>query len=464
MKIAISAMTHIGGSGKSENQDTFFHEQAPDGSAYLGVFDGHGDYGKAVAEAVRESFVAAGPNYNPVEAYVAADEAAKKAILTACPASRNPQVHENGTLYSTHFSGRPVILRGGTTASVVNIRDNKVTVSHVGDSEVMVIHIPTGEFSVLTKDHSTTSKEEFVRCQSAPVVAPITMANISYPWHPEVRPVFVKDAEGNYVMNPKGGFNTCNVRKDFSAYLRGTSPFGAFGDGESLNMLRAIGDFSLKRHGLISTPDVIEHDLKPGRTIVLTASDGLYDNFTYEGLRDLVVRIAVSGVPVTDLTDAVFSEGLKEGFKNFSRANQDNTTLVLAVVDIDEPLPATAAAEPEPAPAGLGAVPSGTTVATSVVETFTAALEAGGPRAADDDSEDTDGSPTTGGGTSAAAPAAAQPQAPGPEEEYDDREEYYEDDPYAGSTDDYGDYEDDGGWEQHGYYTNEINHGADMER
>lgn len=458
MKISIGAMTHIGGSSKSENQDTFFHQQAEDGSAYLGVFDGHGDYGKAVAEAVRESFVAAGPNYNPAEAYTVADAVAKQAILDACPPKRSPQVHENGTLFFTDASGRPAILRGGTTASVVNIRDNKVTVSHVGDSEVMVIHIPTGEFSVLTKDHSTTSLEEFVRCQSAPVVAPITMANISYPWHPEVRPVFVKDASGNFVINPKGGFNTCNVRKDWSAYLRGTSPFGVFGDGESLNMLRAIGDFSLKRHGLSSTPDVVEHALKPGRSIVLTASDGLYDNFTYEDLRDLVVRVAVSGAPVTDITDAVFSEGLKEGFKNFSRANQDNTTLVLAVVDIDEPAPP-AAREP----AGLEAVPSGTTVATSVVETFTAALEAGGPRAADDDSVESE---TTGGASAAAAPPPQEQPAPGPEEDYDDREEFYEDDPYAGAdaAEEYDDYEDDGGWEQHDYYRNEINHGADMER
>jgi serine/threonine protein phosphatase PrpC len=337
MNIRIGGMTHIGGSGKDENQDTFFHEQAPDGSVFLGVFDGHGDYGKFVAEAVREAFVAAGPNYSASETFAAADDAAKDAILKAA-ARRGPEIHPtNGTLFFVDTVGRQQILRGGTTATLVNIRDNKVVVNHVGDSEVMVVHLPTGDFSVLTKDHGVTCVKEFVRCQSAAIPPRVTMASQFWQHPSQERPTFIKDAEGNYIFNPAGGHYYSSVRKDWAAYLRSTSPFGAFGDGESLNMYRAIGDFSLKRHGLTSEPDRVEHTLLPGRNIVLTASDGLFDNYTYEGLRDLVVKMA-GGDSVTDITDAIFSDTLATGYKNFGRGGQDNTTLVLAMVDVEEPV------------------------------------------------------------------------------------------------------------------------------
>ena len=40
---------------------------------------------------------------------------------------------------------------------------------------------------------------------------------------------------------------------------------------------------------VVATPDTIDFTLRPGKNIVLTACDGLFDNYTYDGLRDMVL-------------------------------------------------------------------------------------------------------------------------------------------------------------------------------
>jgi serine/threonine protein phosphatase PrpC len=328
MKSSIFGCTHIG--GKDVNQDTFFHATRPNGSIYAGVFDGHCKYGKEVADAVCAHFKAA---ETLESAFAGAEEAAKKQLL--CEAEKAGVVAEEKAdktiFYRAHY-GLEQILQGGTTATAVETVETsggvKLRVGHVGDSEVMVIHADTGKFTVLTNDHSSTSIAEYERVLREAADPPrVDFAFMTYP-----RPVFVRDsASAPWKINPIGGPRVCNIRRDWSAYLHGKQ--------ESLNMMRAVGDFSLKKHGVSAQADFLEHTLPPGRNIILVASDGLYDNYTYEGLRDMVLQevTAASGKNATkDACRAVLDRGVQEGFKNFGKKSQDNTTVVLAVVEVME--------------------------------------------------------------------------------------------------------------------------------
>jgi serine/threonine protein phosphatase PrpC len=319
MKVSLSGCTHIG--GKDENQDTFFHKIQTDGSAYLGVFDGHGEFGTEVAEAVRDHFKVSTLD----SGFEMAEEVSKQAILAgALKKGLAVREHADKMLYHGDWMGLPKPVRGGTTAAVVQIKDGLLRVGHVGDSEVMVIH-ESGKFTILTNDHSCTSIPEWERIQKEATVIPKVNFAFMGAWE---RPVFVRHG-ASWKINPQGGVRVCNLRKDWSAYL--------VGHEESLNMARSIGDFSLKKHGVCAQPDFLEHRLEPGRNIVLTASDGLYDNFTYEDLRDLVLKGVVDSSDTKIVTRRLLDRVMDIGFKNFGKKGQDNTTLVLAVVEVLEP-------------------------------------------------------------------------------------------------------------------------------
>lgn len=343
-KIKVEGCTHIG--GKPRNEDVFFFENFG-ADAYLGVLDGHGEYGLEVAQEVRDFFAAQDPNADLAALFPAAEAAARETIRThALKHGRTPIEEPSGTMTFKNWAGQRQVLRGGTTATLVHIHGDKLRATYTGDSEMMVIHLPSREFTVPMKDHSSTSVEEYTRIlATCPKPPRFEMAAISY-YTPEIRPVFTMAPSDpgqppQWVINPLGGFNKCNIRGDWSAYVRG--------DDEALNMTRSIGDFSLKQHGVFCTPDVADVTLRPGRSVVVTASDGLWDNFTYEAIRDIVVAAVEETDGDARLSAAsVLKKGIETGFANFGARGQDNTTVVLAVVDVVQEPPSPASEPTDP--------------------------------------------------------------------------------------------------------------------
>jgi serine/threonine protein phosphatase PrpC len=325
--IVAAGCTHIG--GKPRNEDAYFISDA-----YMGVFDGHGEYGKEIADAVTSYFSSLPPASATVtrakESFAAAEDLARETIKKnpkGCYFA--PREAYDGSILDPYTG---TLLRGGTTGTVAHIEDGKVRVAHVGDSEVMVVH-ESGDFSILTKDHSTTCVAEYERIVAEAKMLP----RVEFAFMSVHRPVFVRSGTPTgWMINPLGGVRTCNMRKEWSAYLRGKMPNG-YSEGEGLNMMRSIGDFSLKKHGVCAVPDLVEHTLRPGRSYVLLGSDGLFDNFKYEDLRGLVLKgVGEAEGGVKKAADAILAEGIKVGFKNFGLKGQDNTTLILAIVDVLE--------------------------------------------------------------------------------------------------------------------------------
>jgi serine/threonine protein phosphatase PrpC len=321
--ITAAGVCHTG--GKSTNEDAFFVKSGPGGaSAHMGVFDGHGaDVGRRAAEIARD-VVGASDGSRPGALFAEAERQLKQHILTTKPGA---QEWPDGSLSLRTWTGAPAPAQGGTTATEVTVADGKVRVAHVGDSEVMVINLETGDWVRLNNDHSSTAVTEFQRalaaCPNPPTVTFDTAGGQFGRGHGP-RPTFVLGADGNYQLNPTGGYYYSNVSGDWAAYVRR--------DGVALNMFRALGDFHLKAVGLSAEPDVLEHTLTPHKTLVVAASDGLYDNFTAEQLRDFVMSLWRSGsMTAEQLRDAILVEGLKRGFKNFGRTGQDNTTVCVAL-------------------------------------------------------------------------------------------------------------------------------------
>jgi serine/threonine protein phosphatase PrpC len=313
--------TDAGGVGKA-NQDTFFAA-----GGFFGVFDGHGEHGAEVAAAVRDSLLAAGPDAEPETTFAAAEDAARTAIIDKLRTTGQtvmPGCEKSGTIYRMSWSGTRILARGGTTATVVRHLGDELRVAHVGDSEVMLIDAISGDFRILTADHSSTSVTEYVRALSEatePLRVEFNTLN-GMPPRGGWRQAFTTGSDGNVQPNPAGGHYHSNVRKEWAAYVRGTQ--------EGLNMLRAIGDFSLKTSGVTSRPEIITQRIT-GKSYVVVASDGLFDGMTYEAIRDCVMRAGAAEEATAETVQAeLMREGLAENRKMFG-SHQDNITVVVGI-------------------------------------------------------------------------------------------------------------------------------------
>jgi serine/threonine protein phosphatase PrpC len=297
-----AGVTDVGGNPKKENQDTFLVDSA---TGLLGVFDGHGLYGLRAAQIARDT-CAAGGSFQDAEA-------ALKMALLAVPDS---MALPDGNVVRWGTS-----VRGGTTASVVRVAGRKVSVEHVGDSEVMVVDCATGDFKVLCNDHSSTSVAEYERVLATAPATPNVFFD-TMGGGPSKRPVFTPRAGGGWELNPTGGFYVSNVRRDWAAYVSRADT--------QLNMFRSIGDFGLKAAGVTCEPDRLEHILAAeGRSVVLVASDGLFDPLQYEAIRDCIQENKTKGA--AEIAAAVLALGLSEGKRLFG-SGQDNTTVCVGVV------------------------------------------------------------------------------------------------------------------------------------
>lgn len=338
-KITFSAESNIG--SKSENQDKYFAVKTEGGGAYMGVFDGHGEFGTRVAEEAAHVFLrsgaaaAAGKEVDGEDPFQQADSSIKHAIMGAAErkygCARDYRQEADGRLTRDGMWGQRETLRGGTTATLVHVEDSVVRVAHVGDSDVIVVH-ESGYFSVLTKDHSANSLEEYKRLRE--VAAGGNEPRVEFDTIPgarvtEPRPVFVADPAGGWKRNPAGGFYYANVSKDWASYLVNHK-----NSSDRLNMTRALGDYSLKHLGLSNRPDLaVEEICGEGRTWVIAASDGLFDSFKMEELRDLVVAQAAVDGSAAAMQAHLMKTGLETGMRLFGRGAMDNITICVALVE-----------------------------------------------------------------------------------------------------------------------------------
>lgn len=266
----------------------------------IGVFDGHGDYGALAAQTAADVVAASAVATPFTDLFATAEAAIREAMRAQITAEGKPLHEYEGALYrqvpppQRHFAIPFIQYRGGSTASVVRIAaDGALSVANVGDSDVVVFDGPTDPGRTLIADHTPTCLAEWERVHAAHPRTRFRFNNPNY-WAPE-RPVWTPVAgdAGGWQLNPVGGFLYTDVRNTWGAYV-------TVGDNtESLAMTRALGDFHLKRHGVIAEPESQEVPAPAPGTVraVILGSDGVWDTLQFEAARDLVYRADLVGRP-----------------------------------------------------------------------------------------------------------------------------------------------------------------------
>jgi len=91
----------------------------------------------------------------------------------------------------------------------------------------------------------------------------------------------VEESHDEWAPNPLGGFQYCDVRNEWSTYIDLND--------DRLAVTRAIGDFSMKKGGLVATPSILTASPVAGTTrAIVMASDGLWDCMHYSEVRAIV--------------------------------------------------------------------------------------------------------------------------------------------------------------------------------
>ena len=253
------------GTGHRENQDACCIE----GRRFC-VADGHGPFGQIAAETVCATVRTSPETESYEDMFIRAEEAVR-AI---------DKFHK---------------ILSGTTATVLTIElDGSCHVGAVGDSEARYYDSDNDDGVSLTLDHSASNINEFHRIRVLPNAASFVFGGGGA----MRRPVFVKcladiaacmepkmvssNPPDEWIPNPQEGFKYCNVRLEWSSYVSA--------NGNNLAVTRAIGDFDLKKYGLIATPTIVTAVAPTTGTIraIVLASDGLWDCMHYSEIRNIV--------------------------------------------------------------------------------------------------------------------------------------------------------------------------------
>ncbi|CAL8241290.1 unnamed protein product [Merluccius merluccius] len=207
---------------RKQNEDRLRVGRLQDNLLYLAVFDGHGgvhaaDYCHAHLDThLREALE---------------EEEDLEKVLTHAFLNLDKALHR----HLCHY-GNTSHLTAGTTATVAMLRDGvELVVGSVGDSRALLCR--NGRAHKLTHDHTPDRKDE--RHRSAPPLSPITAR--------------LTQNTSRLAVNVCVCMCVCRV-KSSGGFVAWNSVGVAYVDGR-LAMTRSIGDFHLKHHGVIATPE-----------------------------------------------------------------------------------------------------------------------------------------------------------------------------------------------------------------
>lgn len=213
-------------SDKSPNQDNYSYTLTKSGYEFYSVQDGHGTSGHIVSyRTVRTLpyFILKSKHF-PTDIQAAIHEGYKK-----CQEDLLKDSVEKG--YDIQISG---------CACVLMVRkDDKIWMSHTGDSRIVVGKIGSTETIFETKDHKPTSPREKARLEE----------------------------NGSVVMAFEYEDGQVSISRVF---VKGT-------DYPGLCMSRSLGDQSVKDHGVTAEPDIHEVSVPRGKTFIVLASDGVWE-------------------------------------------------------------------------------------------------------------------------------------------------------------------------------------------
>ena len=273
------------------------------------------------------------------------------------------------------------VVQGGTTCTIAVLIKDKIFVANVGDSSAFLIS-PFAALSLsadievederpkpneglslqgeslksyieLTADHSPSSSDEFIRIRNF------------RPWEEDSRQPclqFVYDTPRMSKTQCPAIFNICsngqievtnrghyykNVRREWASMvvIPESDPFSQ----HALAFTRSLGDFHLQTYGVSSKPNICSVDLKkiftrantihtsPVALCLILASDGIWDNWTFDEMSSFVFsshsssEIFHDGEGCARVTNALMTNNSERGNRNFG-IHQDNYSTILMYI------------------------------------------------------------------------------------------------------------------------------------
>ncbi|GFP88064.1 probable protein phosphatase 2c 72 [Phtheirospermum japonicum] len=279
-----STYSHTGSKGLNQDSAILFQGYGTEEGAFVGVFDGHGQNGHIVSQIVR----------NRLPSLVLSQRNAISKIITS-PSSRpskNFQKWKEACISAFKVMDKEIKFLdtvdcscSGTTAVVVVKQGEDLVVANLGDSRAILgTRTESGIMAVqLTTDlkPGVPSEAERIRKCHGRVLALKDEAHIQRVWLP-------------------------------------------YDDSPGLAMSRAFGDFVLKNHGIICTPDVSYHRLTPNDEFLVLASDGVWDVLSNDEVMSIVSSANSEEVAAKAVVDAAIGSW-KHKFPNSKR---DDCTVI----------------------------------------------------------------------------------------------------------------------------------------
>ncbi len=307
--IKMSSASDIGGSREMQDSVGFTEKRVI-------VADGHGTYGKGIADnsvitALHHSEYFGDELFGIMER--SASATIERALLNA-----NVSWSKRGDCFFSHNGD---YVRGGSSATVLSILEEGIELSHVGDSEAMLVDCEKGTFEILTADHSATNLEEFLEAKKRfPDARFMFEKRFGYQVD---REVFRQTPEGKWVMNIPMTYST--VRNDFGSYVEF--------DGNLLAMTRSIGDFHMKKVMTHLPTTIRRKDPSVSTThAYVIATDGMWDAVQYQAICDIVCeKRFVSTLDSDEAVKALMDYAKKENLKHFGKS-YDNIAIAVVYV------------------------------------------------------------------------------------------------------------------------------------
>ena len=172
------------------NQDAAFTD---DNS--LGVFDGNGFKGEAMANMAKTIFETETSDFESL--FASAEDACRDKLRSILVSNGTPFQEHNGVLYKGGVYDNLAPFQGGTTATIVrlNPETGSLSCANVGDSDALYFDDDTSPGEVMTADHSPTSLEEWKRVRT---ISPGIKFVFSYGSKVTPRPVWTQYSLGEW--------------------------------------------------------------------------------------------------------------------------------------------------------------------------------------------------------------------------------------------------------------------------
>ena len=330
-KIYYGSHTDIGGSINHENQDESLILEL-DGLYIFGIFDGHGyENGKKVAINAKKFM----KEYFENNTF---DETIPQEYFNNLFESTDNKIKEllKNDITKTRTMDR--YCGGGSTCSILVIKNNKCYYAHVGDSYALICgkNQDINLCEELGYDHSPTNIEEYKRVSTFKNPLLFEYDNTNGP-----NKKIYKKVNDELIINK--GIYYKNIKNEFASVV--SIPTNSIFPSKTLSMTRALGDFSFKHHGVISTPSVFEFSLESkfetlgGENNILSfvlASDGVWDNWLNEKVSEFVmydncIKALTNPEGPQRITQAFIERTNIYGKQNFGNSSDNAVAIIIYV-------------------------------------------------------------------------------------------------------------------------------------